>query len=300
MNGIRSAAGFVIVSLHVMMACSSRELVWSDTSETPVTSAGTEGGNAQVGGSNGVGGTMSDTKGGSGAGSAGGAAAPVDLGGDNQGLGGSVGGNSVAVAGAAAGSDAGAGGMGASDIEGCPPGCCSSTPVEEAKAAGRLVIAESVHGFSDTQGQCGWSYGYFPSGEAPFTLLSRFGALSSPVWRASANSPPWSMIARESQHPNQVPLQWIVRRWTSHVDGEISIRGHVAKEDTDGGDGIVAQLRVDGLARWETTVAFDDERGHDFEIAVSVMVGSTIDFIVAPKDGDAHDATAFTASISRP
>jgi hypothetical protein len=165
-----------------------------------------------------------------------------------------------------------------------------------------MVVADSVRGFSDTQGRCGWSFGYLPLGLEPFTLLPFYvsNGESAPAWAASTSPPPWLMVTSTEQHPRSAPLSWIGRRWTSTVRGSIAIRGHVAKVDAAAtGDGIEASIRVAGAEVWRKQLAFDDTRGESFALTAEVDVGTTIDFIVAPGATDGHDTTALTAIVSR-
>jgi hypothetical protein len=164
-----------------------------------------------------------------------------------------------------------------------------------------MVVADSVRGFSDTQGKCGWSFGYLPQGVEPFTLLPVYVPTeeSSPGWAASASRPPWLNITSTEQHPNSAPPAWIDRRWTSTVRGRIAVRGHVAKADAGAtGDGVVASMRLAGAEVWREQVAFDDTHGVDFALTGEVEVGTNIDFIVAPGLTDGHDTTTFTAVLS--
>ena len=185
--------------------------------------------------------------------------------------------------------------------EPCAPGCCVAAGNEYGDPQ-LMVVADSVRGFSDTQGKCGWSFGYLPQGLEPFTLLTVYVPAdgTSPGWAASTSRPPWLNITSTEQHPNGVPLSWIDRRWTSTVRGRIAIRGHVAKLDAGAtGDGVVASIRLAGAEVWRKQVAFDDTRGEDFALTGEVEVGTTIDFIIAPRVTDGHDTTTFTAVISR-
>jgi len=43
----------------------------------------------------------------------------------------------------------------------------------------------------------------------------------------------------------------------------------------------------------------DDTHGEDFYVTGDVEVGTTIDFIIAPRLTDSHHTTTFTATISR-
>jgi hypothetical protein len=197
--------------------------------------------------------------------------------------------------------EAGAVGGAPSEMAGdelCAPGCCEAAGNDDGQL---MVVADSVRGFSDTQGKCGWSFGYLPEGLEPFTLLLTYQAMdeSSPGWVASTTRPPWLNITSTEQHPNSAPLSWIDRRWTSTVRGSIAISVHVAKVDAGAtGDGVVASVRIAGTEAWRKQIAFDDTLGQDFTLAGEVEVGTTIDFIIAPAVTDAHDTTTFTAVIS--
>jgi hypothetical protein len=221
-------------------------------------------------------------------------------------------GQGSAIAGGGAGGDMGQGGSDASAPSGtnvgdrCATGCCHTTDRADSVAA--TVLADSVLGFSGTQGRCGWSFGYLPLGLEPFTLLMVYGTTDvysptdgqTPTWETSTSHPPWLAITSTSQHPNSVPLAWIDRRWTSGVSGSIAIRGHVAKVEAGAsGDGIRASIRVAGAQIWQASIAFNDTRGQDFSLNADVEVGTTLDFIVDPGPTDGHDTTTFTAVISR-
>lgn len=65
----------------------------------------------------------------------------------------------------------------------CPHGCCEPADAAAGNAS-ETVVADSVAGFSDTQGQCGWSYGYLPAGAEPFTAITVYTSTQypTPVW----------------------------------------------------------------------------------------------------------------------
>lgn len=212
-----------------------------------------------------------------------------------------LGGNSGSEPGGAA-AEVGVAGASPIDDKGCEPGCCATSDGSDVDLVN--VVADSVRGFSATQGHCGWSFGYLPEGSAPFNLLPIYSSTPdpsvwpSPVWLASPSQPPWLMISDTGQHPNQEPLMWSDRRWVSSKAGTITIRGRVAKSDTGvTGDGIGASIQIAGKEAWRTRLATDDAVGQDFSLDAEVEVGSTVDFIVDPLASDAHDTTAFTAVI---
>jgi hypothetical protein len=296
----RLAPSFVSFWLFCSSACANSDLVWRDSS-VPPSAAGTkaEGGEGSDTPRSGADGGGLAPEGGR-AGAGGSPAAPFAAGASAtsagaSALGGTEVGGSPGASGAAD-SDGGSAAGGPGEVEACPPGCCAPTAFQanDEPSVGSL-LADSREGFSDVQGQCGWTYGYLPSGAEPFTLLSHFIASPTPMWRVSTSTPPWSTIYREKQHPNQVPLQWIARRWTSPVRGALSVKGHAAKADS-GGNGVTALVRVDGVTVWEERV--DDSVARDFALQVDAVVGTTIDLIIAPRGGDAHDSTELTAFIS--
>lgn len=296
----RLAPRFVASWFFCSAACANSDVVWRDSGLPPgaagTSAEGAEGSSSASSGADGGGKTTETARAGAGGSSATPSGASASgLGAGVPTLGGSETGGALGASGAGE-SEGGSAAGAPEEADGCPPGCCAATalPSDDQPPFG-APLADSRHGFSDTQGRCGWSYGYLLSGAEPFTLLTYFAASPAPVWRPSDSEPPWSAIYREKQHPNQVPIQWIVRRWTSPVEGALSVKGHAAKADS-GGDGVIAQVRVDGLTVWEQLV--DDASARDFELQTSAVVGTTIDFVVAPRDGDAHDTTELTALVS--
>lgn len=290
MNVTRAIHGRALLLLCCCASCSGQTaLSWDDSR-----SAG--GATAAPGGS-----TSGGTSAGSGA-ATGGASAAGGV--DPEPKGGRA---SNVPAGAASGASAGGGDGGAPEqghggasggFEPCRVECCGSRGVSDDALR---IIADSERGFSGMQGQCGWSYGYLEAGAEPFKLLTTYNTTEydSPVWELSTEHPPWLAIFARTQHPNQVPLLWVDRRWTSSVSGKVSLRGHVAMTDpTDAGNGVVASVRVAGAEVWSTTLAFDDVIGKDFDLSVEVTVGTAVDFIVAPGGGDAYDSTELTVVIA--
>lgn len=181
-------------------------------------------------------------------------------------------------------------------------GCTQGAPDGGSDAAGATAVADSVKGFSGTQGQCGWSYGYLAAGAEPFIALTVYSTTQdypSPIWQESKSHPPWVLVYPDSQHPNGSPAQWTDRRWTSTVAGSVSIRGHVVKNNEVGGDGITAYVRVAGVDLWNATIAYNDTIGKDFDLSADVQVGTTIEFLVDAKANDLYDTTLLTAVISQ-
>jgi hypothetical protein len=162
------------------------------------------------------------------------------------------------------------------------------------------AVADSATGFSATQGHCGWSYGYLVRGAEPFILLSMYNTtlFNTPAWVLSAQQPPWLATLATLQHPNHDPADWNDRRWTSSVAGTVWIRGHVAKSDPTGGDGITAHVRVAGAELLKMTISYGDLDGKTFEVMAEVQLGTSIDFLVEAGGSDDHDSTTLTAVIT--
>lgn len=297
MKCLPSSASCIALVWTASFACSSSTTDWFSPSPAGAAAVGDAGDSGESGanaiggmspsGFSGSGGADFSSSGGSGASGSGAEAA---------------GGAPLPTDGASAGVAGMPGGFGGAPSETpvdepCAPGCCDAGGDLQA-----TILADSVQGFSATQGKCGWSFGYLPLGLEPFTLLPLYDAAgeAGPAWTVSTTHPPWLAITSTEQHPRIPPLALVDRRWTSTVSGSIAMRGHVARAATvAGGDGIVASIRVAGVEVWRKQLAFDDTAGENFELTSEVEVGTTLDFIVAPGDNEAYDATTFTAKISR-
>jgi poly(3-hydroxybutyrate) depolymerase len=177
------------------------------------------------------------------------------------------------------------------------------------------LLADSVRGFSSSQGSAGWFYGYWnrtldgPGGYQP----GEFRSLTSSAPTLFV-TPGWVLsnvlqvaIWQTGQRPHGVntnacctnwpsgPELWPVRRWISSVSGPVVISGSLAKWDSAGGDGIVGLVKVDGVTVWSGLI-----EGTNFSIGANVSVGSRVDFLVSPGLGANadQDGTYFTALIA--
>ncbi|NML16800.1 PEP-CTERM sorting domain-containing protein [Azohydromonas caseinilytica] len=161
---------------------------------------------------------------------------------------------------------------------------------------------DSVGEFSGTQGQGGWSYGYYSrAGDASsFTTMAVFGPgfeygsnQSGPTWWEGAPQNPWTALFSEGGHPSlQSGDHWAVRRWVSGAPGTLSISG-----DYQGmlfGTAAVHVL-IDGVERF---AAVANPNLMTFGLAdLAVSQGSTIDFAISAYDGSQHgDVIRFTAT----
>lgn len=178
------------------------------------------------------------------------------------------------------------------------------------------LLADSVADFSLVQGRNGWYYGLDDGSLKKFTLMTKKSVIvayvppSKDVWECWASEEThWAQLFRLGGHPNgtftglpSVPLlQRSVRRWVSTVEGDIVISGEIAKIDVDPrSNGIDASIYADGALLYSTFIGGDDSGGRAYEVTARIQVGSTLDFVLDPHEGDDHhDLSRFTAIIAR-
>ena len=185
------------------------------------------------------------------------------------------------------------------------------------------IVADSVSGFSGTQGANGWSYGYWDrsadtdkrySQATDFRLLRHFG--SDPINHLSGRSEfttgkLWNLqdglyytsLWTEGGHPNGAMKlgtyaqaeQWAVRRWVSTTHGPVTISGHAGKVMPWGenwGGGVQALIVIDGTTLFSADVG---NRSTDYSIDATVQVGSLVDFLIGPNPS--VGVTKFTATL---
>ncbi|MBM4391128.1 MAG: hypothetical protein FJ090_08405 [Deltaproteobacteria bacterium] len=216
------------------------------------------------------------------------------------------------------GSESKGGDAGELDWEVPPDTAGDSTPLdtgdsgESGTGGGEPVtLADSITGFSDVQGENGWWYGYIePDGDNTFVEMASYNyGEPDPGWYAATGGNYWTFIDAETMHPNgetttggRLPVeQWAVRRWVSTVDGTVHLSGHLAKMAIDGEtNGVNGYVYVDGVMRWAWYIEGWDDGGADLDKDVDVSVGSTVDFILDPRDSDDRsDRSYFYATISQ-
>lgn len=187
-------------------------------------------------------------------------------------------------------------------------------------------LAHSVEGFSGVQGLNGWTYGYWDESSdadgiydpaTDFRPFERFG--NDPINGLSSHSEfttgelwyledgrYYTSLWAEGGHPHaDMDLgayaradHWVIRRWTSTVDGSIQINGHAGKvmpwgENWAGGTRFL--ILADGEAVLEAQV---DDGGEAYAVRATVEAGSPIDFLIGP--GSGIGVMRFTAVITEP
>jgi hypothetical protein len=175
------------------------------------------------------------------------------------------------------------------------------------EVAGTNALADSVVDFSSVQGQGGWFYGYCSNNYA-VAGFQQFSAVSGGLWGTGQNV--WTGLWNWGGHPNglngnggRVPvLHFAVRRWVSSVAGTVLIQGVTSSCDAPGvscnGGDTTAQLYVDGTLVFSTPVTSSAQTS--YSAAVSVSVGSTVDFVIRPTStSDVNGGTTFTGVIQQ-
>jgi hypothetical protein len=164
------------------------------------------------------------------------------------------------------------------------------------------TLAEARQGFSERQGDSGWSYG-FATATANFTALPSH---SSDDWRrAWWGEQPYLSVTSTEQHPSARDGQPVaaVRRWRSERHDVVRIKGNFSG-GRSGGDGVGVSVAVNGQQRFRKILGggAGNPVGENFDFLETVEPGTTIDFVVdpGPAANPDHDNTAVNVTISTP
>jgi len=171
------------------------------------------------------------------------------------------------------------------------------------------VAFDSVADFSATQGQNGWSYGYYDGDNLNSFSPDDFEELTvfnNNRWSLQeGNGGFWTYLWSTGGHPNgttpiggrQLIEHWAVRRWVSDADGILSLQGLLAKPTgAHGGNGVVGHIFVDGVELFSQHISGSDGVGINYSFDINIHLGSIIDFAIDPYlSREAVDSTTFTA-----
>lgn len=197
-------------------------------------------------------------------------------------------------------------------------GGCGSTSDSQSKP-----IADSVGGFSGRQGANGWTYGYWDRsadadkeynpatdfqflehfGRDPINGLSGHAAFTTGELWYLEDGVYYTSLWAEGGHANgsldlgsyaQVE-QWAVRRWTSTIEGPVTITGYAGKVMPWGANwsgGVLTLIVVDGKELFRADVG---NRGTNYSIDTMVQLGSNVEFLIGPNSS--VGVIKFTATI---
>lgn len=221
---------------------------------------------------------------------------------------------------AGTGANAGAGGGGAGGSGGTAPlGAVAGVDAGgAAEPSAPRLLADSVADFSLEQGKLGWYYGYDLGTLDTFTPMTRTSIITNykpatmDMWDCwVTEAPHWTQLFRLGAHPNGTDtsppstavLERAVRRWLSTFEGNVVISGELAKIDAaiaDDSNGVDASVYVDGASLYTKFIGAQDGGGLSYEVKTTLHVGSTVDFVLDPHEGnDHHDLSRFTGIVAR-
>ncbi len=210
------------------------------------------------------------------------------------------------------------------------PSLVSSLFLLGAQASAQNLLADSTSEFSGTQGQEDWYYGYrnltLDGGEndydpeadfIPFSVDGTAVGSDTNAWNgaifdffdASGNTtnPPWTTLGASSSHPNgtnQAETHWTVRRWTapaSDLSGPtlLQVEWFISKTaNNPNGEGVTAQLHLNGTMVGKTTIAGDDTTGITKTRFVTTDVGDHIDLVHTSEGPGGNTADGSDSSLT--
>jgi MYXO-CTERM domain-containing protein len=169
------------------------------------------------------------------------------------------------------------------------------------------LLASSIADYSAVQGQNGWYYGYYDVGSplaATFQPMTEFDGTR--WWVDSSRY--WTMIGPVGAHANGLITsgfatpdeQWAARRWVSSITSLVDVDAVFAKLNVNpASNGVTGRIYVDGTEIWNQTIGATDSTGASPSFQLSVVPGTTIDFILDPHDSnDWSDNTQFSAVVT--
>lgn len=176
------------------------------------------------------------------------------------------------------------------------------------------VVADSVADWSEsgTQGENGWTYGYYaPATPDAVYSTGDFQAFEGPTWiwngnawdeaNADGNNQPWTVVNKEGGHPNgdnnADGIQYAVRRWESSVSGNATITYNHAKQNVNCGNGSTAILYHNGAVINSSTISGGDGAGVVNSSSVSLQAGDLVDLALSPLGDDGTFADGCDGSL---
>jgi len=163
------------------------------------------------------------------------------------------------------------------------------------------VYAVSNIDFTGTQGENGWTYGYWIYDPKLRTQNFTLMTLTHDQWNYYMEGPFWYLqIYQDGGLPSTTNNQevWAVRRWTSSVSGLLEVSGSISRGADGTGTG--ALILQDGIVLQNWTMAPSTSMQYDV-ILKNVQVGTIIDFALRPIDlNNEYDSTTYTAVIAAP
>ena len=171
-----------------------------------------------------------------------------------------------------------------------------------------IVLADSAADFSGVQGQDNWSYGTWTQNfdSDGIYAVTEFGAINSDRFFDAENNR-WDLASNNSSaqitetggHPSSANVgfftHWVLRRWASETEGEVTISGNLGNADA-AGDGTIGRIFVNGEEVYQQLVNGSQT---DYSITLDLQIGDLVDFAIDPgvDSDETGDQTEFTAQI---
>ncbi|MEZ5303896.1 MAG: PEP-CTERM sorting domain-containing protein [Verrucomicrobiales bacterium] len=173
------------------------------------------------------------------------------------------------------------------------------------------AAANSQTEFSGTQGQDGWTYGYFNNSQSGVDFIPFDDSwYNGTVWDWPAGNPPWTEVNANGGHPNgdnNGDIHSAVRRYTvEDLNGGqpygIAADWWISKANTGGGNGVTGEVYHNGTLVNASTIGGTDGLGASNANFLMVNPGDTLDFALTPQGtdlgfSDGSDGSNFGARI---
>jgi hypothetical protein len=181
-------------------------------------------------------------------------------------------------------------------------------------AAAQPLLADSAFDFSGVQGQGGWTYRFYDrtndllpgyDHEVDAQLMTQYIS-DHDKWYAE-DGRFWTMLGRVSAHGNGVLTSGgrlsvdhvAIRRWTSDYEGMARINGEIAKINFTGGNGVIAELRINGVVESSMWLFGQDFVGKSFSIDRYVRVGDAVEWwLDSNAADDNYDLSYYTGTVA--
>lgn len=157
-----------------------------------------------------------------------------------------------------------------------------------------VTVVSPVSGFSGQQGKNGWTYQALSDG----TWVDLVYA--DDMWKGPL---PWDQLHKVGSYIIMLPnSQQLQMTWTADQAGTARITGHVAKYQTDGGDGVQVSIWKNNTKIWPADegwqqIDFDDSTGYTHDILITVAAGDTISFRVDHNANEACDQVMWNPQL---
>lgn len=172
-------------------------------------------------------------------------------------------------------------------------------------------VADAGLGFSGTQGQNGWWYGWYrpatdhtEPGYQPvdFRALPAY-AWTGVRWYRLEPPAPRTIISYSHVNPNDNPVgmggpYWVIRRWISTFTGDARLSGALQKVTVTCGDGTRGVIFHNGQVIWTGDLVSNNAAGFSFDFPVAVQQGDIFDFTLQDRFDDGCDLTRFTVTFT--